>query len=147
MLLWNLPLQTVQWQVALYKDAESELTSKIYDFRLFTEKLSCIKMPSQNWRRKFMTFGPHRRSEETYLTFSRADDSFRQLGRHVWCLPVLAIMNEKKKIPSSNLVWCVAIWSTSCSFNEDSPSITWLRLVWCWQSNVKCFEDIINILL
>ena len=38
-----------------------------------------------------MTFGPHRKSEETYLAYTRADDSFRQLGRHVWCLPALAI--------------------------------------------------------
>ena len=30
-----------------------------------------------------MTFGPHRKSEETYLAYTRADDSFRQLGRHV----------------------------------------------------------------
>ena len=38
-----------------------------------------------------MTFGPHRKSEETYLAYTRADDSFCQLGRHVWCLPALAI--------------------------------------------------------
>ena len=30
-------------------------------------------------------------SEETYLVKTRADDSFHQLGRHIWCLPVLAI--------------------------------------------------------
>ena len=61
---------------------------------MFTDKLSCIKMPSQNWRRKFFTFGPHRKSKEAYLAYTRADDSFPQLGRHVWCLPALAINAE-----------------------------------------------------
>ena len=37
-----------------------------------------------------MTFGPHRKSEETCLAYTHADDSFRQLSRHVWCLPALA---------------------------------------------------------
>ena len=33
---------------------------------------------------------PHKISEETYLTYKRAEDSFRQLDRHVWCLSALA---------------------------------------------------------
>ena len=45
-----------------------------------------------------MTFGPHRKSEETYLAYTRADDSFRQLGRHVWCLPALVINGPNYKL-------------------------------------------------
>ena len=37
-----------------------------------------------------MTFDPHTISEETYLAYTRADDSFRPLDRHVWRLPALA---------------------------------------------------------
>ena len=40
-----------------------------------------------------MSFEPHKISEETYLTYRRADDSFRQVGRHGWCLPELAIIS------------------------------------------------------
>ena len=58
----------VHRQVVLHKDAESKVT------------------------RQFMTFGPHTISKEIYLACTRADDSFRQLGRHVWCLPALAII-------------------------------------------------------
>ena len=31
-------------------------------------------------------------SEKTYLAYTGVDDSFPQLGRHVWCLPALAII-------------------------------------------------------
>ena len=57
----------------------------------FTGKLSCIKMPSQRWPRKFVTFESHKIAEETYLAYTSADNSFRHLDRHVWCLPALAI--------------------------------------------------------
>ena len=42
-----------------------------------------------------MTFGPHTISKETYLAYTRADDSFRQLGRQVWCLRALAIITQQ----------------------------------------------------
>ena len=57
----------VHRQVVLYKDSESKVI------------------------KKSLSFEPHKVSEETYLTCTRADDSFRQLGRYVWCLPALAI--------------------------------------------------------
>ena len=57
----------VHRQVVLYKDAEPNVTKKIF------------------------VFEPHKISEETYLAYTRADDSFLQLGRRVWCLPALAI--------------------------------------------------------
>ena len=60
-----------------------------------------------------MTFGPHRKSEETYLAYTSGDDYFRQLGRHVWCLPALAIkalVSFDHFIPSSathsSVVFC-----------------------------------------
>ena len=49
-----------------------------------------------------MTFGPDTISKETYLAYTRADDSFRQLGGHVWCLPALAIIDMFRK--SYNIV-------------------------------------------
>ena len=58
----------VHRQVVLHKDTESKVTKKIFVF--------CR---------------PHKNSEETYLVYTRADDSFCQLGRHVWCLPAQAI--------------------------------------------------------
>ena len=39
--------------------------------------------------------GAIEKSEETYLAYTRPDDSFRQLGRHVWCLPAMAINNKE----------------------------------------------------
>ena len=33
----------------------------------------------------------HKISEKKYLAYTRADNSCHQLGRHVWCLPALAI--------------------------------------------------------
>ena len=53
----------VHRQAVLYKDAEPKVTKKI------------------------LSFEPHNISEETYLTYTRADDSFRQLGRHVYFIP------------------------------------------------------------
>ena len=57
----------VHRQVVFYKDAEPNVTQKI------------------------LTSEPHKISEKTYLAYTREDYYFRQLGRHVWCLPALAI--------------------------------------------------------
>ena len=59
----------VHMQVVFHKDAEPEMTKK-----------------------KFLTFEPNKISEETYLSYTRADDSFRHLSRHIWFLPALALM-------------------------------------------------------
>ena len=41
-----------------------------------------------------MTFGPieNLKKHISRIQYTRADDSFRQLGRHVWCLPALVII-------------------------------------------------------
>ena len=54
-----------------------------------------------------MTFEPHKISEETYLTYTHAAESFRQLGRHVWCLPALAIMIDQNVCFSDHIDHCV----------------------------------------
>ena len=61
-----------------------------------------------------MTFGSHTISEETYLAYTSADDSFRQLVRQVWCLLALAnitaiLCKLNKPIDGSNLTHQTAL--------------------------------------